>query len=97
MTFSTVRSDARVLRQVRLFSERYAVTTLGYGPAPDGVVEHLRLPDDVVNWHKDRRLLVARRFEAWAPRPPRYTGGVMAKYARTAYQADDGAATNVVG
>ena len=64
MSFSPLRSDARVLRQVRLFSERYAVTTLGYGEAPDGVVEHLRLPDDVVNWHKDRRLLVARRFEA---------------------------------
>lgn len=64
MSFSPLRSDARVLRQVRLFSERYAVTTLGYGSAPDGVVEHLRLPDDVVSWHKDRRLLVARRYEA---------------------------------
>lgn len=63
LSFSPLRSDARVLRQVRLFSERYAVTTLGYGEAPDGVVEHLRLPDDVVAWHKDRRLLAARRFE----------------------------------
>ncbi|AXH95351.1 glycosyltransferase family protein [Ornithinimicrobium avium] len=64
MSFSPLRSDARVLRQVRLFADRYAVTTLGYGEAPDGVVQHLRLPDDVVSWHKDRRLLVARRFEA---------------------------------
>ncbi|GAA1179072.1 glycosyltransferase family 4 protein [Ornithinimicrobium humiphilum] len=64
MSFSPLRADARVLRQVQLFRERYAVTTLGYGPAPDGVVEHLRLPDDVVNWHKDRRLLATRRFEA---------------------------------
>lgn len=63
MSFSPLRSDARVLRQIRLFSSRYAVTTLGYGEAPDGVVEHLRLPDDVVSWHKDRRLLMARRFE----------------------------------
>lgn len=63
MAFSPLRSDARVLRQVRLFSGRYAVTTLGYGEAPDGVVEHLRLPDDVVAWHKDRRLLAARRYE----------------------------------
>lgn len=64
LSFSPLRSDARVLRQVALFRGRYAVTTLGYGEAPDGVVEHLRLPDDVVNWHKDRRLLAARRFEA---------------------------------
>ncbi|MFK5646658.1 glycosyltransferase [Ornithinimicrobium sp. LYQ121] len=63
VSFSPLRSDARVLRQVRLFAERYAVTTLGYGEAPDGVVEHLRLPDDVVAWHKDRRLLATRRFE----------------------------------
>ncbi len=63
MSFSPLRSDARVLRQVQLFRERYAVTTLGYGEAPEGVVEHLRLPDDVVSWHKDRRLLLARRFE----------------------------------
>ena len=63
MAFSTLRSDARVLRQVQLFRDRYAVTTLGYGEAPEGVVEHLRLPDDVVNWHKDRRLLATRRFE----------------------------------
>ncbi|WP_194092441.1 glycosyltransferase [Ornithinimicrobium flavum] len=63
LSFSPLRSDARVLRQVQLLAERYAVTTLGYGEAPDGVVEHLRLPDDVVSWHKDRRLLLSRRFE----------------------------------
>lgn len=64
MSFSPLRSDARVLRQITLFAERYAVTTLGYGEAPEGVVEHLRLPDDVVNWHKDRTLLITRRYEA---------------------------------
>ncbi|MDO5740075.1 MAG: glycosyltransferase family 1 protein [Ornithinimicrobium sp.] len=64
MSFSPLRSDARVLRQVQLFAQRYAVTTLGYGEAPEGVVEHLQLPDDVVAWHKDRRLLAARRFES---------------------------------
>lgn len=63
MSFSPLRTDARVLRQVALFRERYAVTTLGYGEAPDGVVEHLRLPDDVVSWHKDRALLMTRRYE----------------------------------
>ncbi len=37
-----------------------------------------------------------KRASAWTPPKPHYTSGVMAKYARTAYQADDGAATNVV-
>ncbi|MGO0576765.1 glycosyltransferase family 1 protein [Ornithinimicrobium panacihumi] len=63
MSFSPLRSDARVLRQITLFSPRYAVTTLGYGPSPEGVVAHLRIADEVVNWHKDRRLLATRRYE----------------------------------
>jgi dihydroxy-acid dehydratase len=37
-----------------------------------------------------------KRAAAWNPPPPNYKSGVMAKYARTAYQADDGAATNVI-
>ena len=62
MSFSPLVSDARVLRQIRLFRGQYAVTTLGYGPAPEGVVEHLRLPDEAISWHKDRRMLILRRF-----------------------------------
>jgi dihydroxy-acid dehydratase len=38
---------------------------------------------------------MAARKEAWRAPKPHYTSGVMAKYARTALQADDGAATNV--
>lgn len=65
LAFSPLRSDARVLRQVRLLlAQGYRVSTLGYGEPPDGVEEHLRIPDDVVSWHKDRRLLVLRRFAA---------------------------------
>lgn len=65
MSFSPLTSDARVLRQIRLFQEQeYAVTTLGYGPAPEGVEEHLQLPEDAISWHKDRRLLMLRRYEA---------------------------------
>jgi dihydroxy-acid dehydratase len=37
-----------------------------------------------------------KRAAAWTPPKPNYASGVMAKYAKTAYQADDGAATNVV-
>lgn len=65
MSFSPLRSDARVLRQVRLLlAEGYRVSTLGYGEAPDGVAEHLRIPDEAVSWHKDRVRLLTRRFRA---------------------------------
>lgn len=64
MAFSTLVSDARVLRQIRLFTDDYAVTTVGYGPAPDGVVEHIQVPDEVISWHLDRRLVVLRRYQS---------------------------------
>lgn len=64
IAFSPLLSDARVLRQVRLFSDLYDVTTAGYGDAPPGVVEHIRIPDNIVAWHKDRRLLILRRYQA---------------------------------
>lgn len=40
---------------------------------------------------------LAKRRAAWKAPAPHYTSGVMAKYARTAAQANDGAATNIVG
>ncbi|MGQ9889736.1 MAG: dihydroxy-acid dehydratase [Aggregatilineales bacterium] len=40
---------------------------------------------------------LARRRAAWQPPAPHYTSGVMAKYARVVAQANDGAATNIVG
>lgn len=40
---------------------------------------------------------IAARKAAWVAPKPHYTSGVMAKYAATARQADDGAATNVKG
>ncbi|MEE6274468.1 glycosyltransferase family 1 protein [Georgenia sp. MJ206] len=64
LSFSRIASDARVLRQVRLFAERYEVTTCGYGPAPEGVDHHVLIPDDLVYWHKDRTLLLQRRYAA---------------------------------
>ncbi len=38
---------------------------------------------------------LAARKAAWQAPKPHYTSGVMAKFAKTAYQADDGAVTNV--
>jgi len=62
LSFSPIAADARVLKQVRLFSEDYAVTTCGHGPAPDGVVEHLAIPDDFAVWRYDRGLVAGRRY-----------------------------------
>jgi dihydroxy-acid dehydratase len=39
--------------------------------------------------------LTARR-DGWSPNPPRYTSGVLGKYARLAQGADKGAITNLV-
>ena len=41
----------------------------------------------------DEAELAARR-QGWAPNPPRYTTGVLAKYARLVGGADHGAITN---
>lgn len=64
ISLSTLVSDARVLRQIRLFTDRYAVTTVGYGPAPEGVAEHIQVPEEIISWHKDRRLLILRRYQS---------------------------------
>lgn len=64
VAFSPLRNDARVLRQIRALSTDYEVTSVGYGPAPDGVAEHIRIPDDIVAWHKNRRLLILRRYQS---------------------------------
>ncbi|SFR95695.1 Glycosyl transferases group 1 [Microbacterium sp. cf046] len=49
LSFSPIASDARVLKQVEAFRDDYAVTTCGYGPTPDGVARHVRIPDDVLH------------------------------------------------
>lgn len=64
ISLSRLVADARVLRQIRLFADRYAVTTVGYGPAPEGVVEHIQVPDEIIAWHTDRRLLILRRYQS---------------------------------
>jgi hypothetical protein len=63
ISYSRLFRDARVLRQIRLFRDDYAVTTVGYGPAPEGVVSHHQIPEEVVYWHVDRKLVVARIYQ----------------------------------
>jgi dihydroxy-acid dehydratase len=43
----------------------------------------------------DEAILTERR-RGWKPNPPRYTSGVLAKYARLVQGADTGAITNVI-
>ncbi|WP_182353682.1 glycosyltransferase family 1 protein [Flaviflexus huanghaiensis] len=64
LSFSPIAADARVLKQVRLFADVYDVTTCGYGPMPEGVVEHIRIPDELIYWRKDRKLLITKQYRA---------------------------------
>ena len=43
ISFSDIRSDARVLRQLEVLTEFGDVTTLSYGGRPDGTVDHLEI------------------------------------------------------
>jgi hypothetical protein len=44
ISFSPLRRDSRVLRQLEILREFGEVTTVGYGPAPDGVADHIEVP-----------------------------------------------------
>ncbi|MGO0576766.1 glycosyltransferase [Ornithinimicrobium panacihumi] len=63
LSFSPIASDARVLKQVRHLSAEFDVVTCGYGPAPEGVVSHLRIPDEAGN-SLDGRLITLRSYRA---------------------------------
>ena len=43
ISFSPIAQDARVLKQVRLLSQSYQVTTCGFGPAPEGIERHIQI------------------------------------------------------
>ena len=62
ISFSPIRSDPRVLKQVGLFSGKYHLITCGYGAAPEGVDEHFALSPDAVGWPSDRIGLLGRRY-----------------------------------
>jgi len=64
VSFSTLVSDPRVLKQIALFSEEYAVSTCGYGPAPDGVAEHFSVPEEKVYWHYPKLAVVTRQYRS---------------------------------
>ncbi|MEE6289032.1 glycosyltransferase family 1 protein [Georgenia sp. MJ173] len=65
LSFSELRRDPRVLRQVEIFAERYEVITCGFGPAPAGVADHIEVPARLARWRRSTvalgALLAARR------------------------------------
>ncbi|MDN5794462.1 MAG: glycosyltransferase [Intrasporangium sp.] len=44
ISLSPIARDGRVLRQLGVLTEHGDVTTVGFGPTPDGVAEHLEVP-----------------------------------------------------
>ncbi|MGC5628504.1 glycosyltransferase family 1 protein [Georgenia sp. Z1344] len=63
LSFSSIATDPRVLKQVRYLTDRYEVTTCGYGPAPEGVADHVELPAGRTN-KLDGRLITLRAYRA---------------------------------
>ncbi|MCC5949898.1 MAG: dihydroxy-acid dehydratase [Nitriliruptoraceae bacterium] len=60
----------------------------------DGDRIRIDVPNRVMELDVDEEELARRRAD-WQPRPPRYTRGVLAKYARTVSSAAEGATTSV--
>lgn len=76
LCFSPLRRDPRVLRQLKILSEEYSVSTCGFGPAPDGVDEHYEIPSTKSGWWpKELRYagayLVSRNFGTFYRHEPR--------------------------
>jgi len=49
VSFSPIHADSRVLRQLEVLQQHGQVTTVGYGPSPDGVVKHIQVPDSAAS------------------------------------------------
>lgn len=64
LSYSPIAGDARVLKQVARFTRDYDVTTLGYGLAPEGVVEHISMPRDVRFDDRDGRLILIKHYRS---------------------------------
>lgn len=64
LSFSQVYRDARVLKQVRLFEDRYRVVTCSYGPAPSDRVEHVQIPDTESISYMNGRLITLKMYRA---------------------------------
>lgn len=64
ISFSPIVSDARVLKQVAAFREDFELTTVGYGPAPEGVAAHWEVPRAADYQDYDGRLITLHAYRA---------------------------------
>ncbi|WP_248150657.1 glycosyltransferase family 1 protein [Microbacterium aoyamense] len=62
LSYSPIARDARLLKQVARFTQDYDVTTCGYGPAPEGVVEHIEIPIEERYNDLDGKLITLKRY-----------------------------------
>lgn len=62
LSFSGIAGDARVLKQIALFRDRYHVVSCGLGPQPPGVDEHIRIPDGLSASRPYGRWLTLRQY-----------------------------------
>lgn len=49
LSFSVIRSDPRVMRQIRLLERDYRLTVSGYGPKPDAEIDFLEIDRPLVS------------------------------------------------
>lgn len=63
LSFSPLYRDARVLKQINLFKDKYEVTTCGYGPSPVEGVEHIEIPGDQRMWDLYGRYITLRLYD----------------------------------
>ncbi|MGX1701269.1 glycosyltransferase family 1 protein [Microbacterium sp. NPDC055357] len=64
LSFSPLASDARVLKQIELFRDRYAVTTCGIGEFDREGVDHIRIPDGLAARELEGKLITLRQYRA---------------------------------
>lgn len=63
LSFSDISSDARVLKQIVEFSKDYRVTTCGYGPKPEGAIDHIQIRDEDRIWAYNRAEVVLHWYK----------------------------------
>ena len=91
LSFSPIAADARVLKQVELLRHEFDLTTCGYGPAPEGVVEHVEIPGDLSIWRYPRLLVMARQYRRayWSNAAIAFARNALAGRAFDVVLADD--------
>ena len=62
ISFSDISSDARVLKQVKMFKDAYCVTTASFGKAPEGVANHIEIPVGNTLQTVNGRYILAKQF-----------------------------------